>query len=876
MRGLIVLVLVTSLLSSLVLADHRNPNLPFCGDGKLEKTALWDETNGKYPCRLDQEHFFGCQDEETKFGIGTICTRQGTQGLCLRNGICYAGLQGLVGKKASIEVLNLTVALEEPVHIRIFDPGRGAIPNSFTNDAYVIRIEPNGSKHYMVNFCNKRAPCVHYNDEGSSAKGDKDGTWWGFPVYEQPGVLRKITDFSSFDEIPPEEEQDHWYATTTKKSRYIGYFAFTKAGEYQVEFIDMLGNRVTSESFIVCDPTKNCDPVTITGLVGDGHNFPVPNMEVLLQQDDQNFTTYTDEDGKYSFTVFIDDAKDVQLTYILRGENSFEIIDEATPADYFGSVVRIRLKEMLPNDLPKDFDFTMEDIIEAHNGHNDTVLPDLARTHILISMLTEFADEELDVDLGGASTYIVQAFSSHTAHSGGMHTTLLSQDDSVWNAYERPDNSDWHEGSHAIMYASNIGGKESFPMPHHGNEEYNHLGYANPSTTDSWVEGFAVFLSSVIANELDFNVPADKPWLYRVGYSSIHLEDNVKVWSDLGTIEDLAAATLLWDVYDSADFYGKDDDKVSLPLKELWPILNKAENIDMKDIYDALIKVADKDDIDDIYVAHGFFEDTNANRKHDDGEEIGRAANGGAFYSSYDFDGGKFWDVDLPIGRFVTPGEFGPKAADPLIDDIPRWGSADTDGDGDIPVLKFTGDAMDYGSAAIDLDGDGDFGILSDLDNDTLGELTTDPFWVFPFKERRNIPISPRTILDAKLIDKEGKPVTGQLLFEVVYDNHPERNYEYTTPFGENLNIWVPEEATLTITAISGEVESEPLVINGKEFQERLLPRQDQGEHTFQLPVKASQLDKNDPESYLGWFILLIVLVLVAAGYVFLKKKRRA
>ena len=57
----------------------------------------------------------------------------------------------------------------------------------------------------------------------------------------------------------------------------------------------------------------------------------------------------------------------------------------------------------------------------------------------------------------------------------------------------------------------------------------------------------------------------------------------------------------------------------------------------MKDVYDALVAAeigqADGDsdgltDLEEVFIVHGFFADLNSNRSHDDGEEVGRTADG--------------------------------------------------------------------------------------------------------------------------------------------------------------------------------------------------------------------------------------------------------
>ena len=269
----------------------------------------------------------------------------------------------------------------------------------------------------------------------------------------------------------------------------------------------------------------------------------------------------------------------------------------------------------------------------------------------------------------------IRAFSSA---SGTFHTTgapefiNISIADSGLKNSNWPDNREWHEFAHHIMADSLLGGDNQQPSPRLTpslnvdvddnrdgifNDVYpawnpatnsvvnyregpvqaangldkNHLGYANSTTTDSLIEGFAEFVSLVIAD----NMTTDpNPHVYSFSGTSINLESLYFAWRS----EEDAVAALLWDLYDSqVDSYtlwGKKlEDRVDLTFTDLFNRLNDPDVRDMKDVYDALSDLnqdSDGDgigDVDEIFLMHGFFADTApSNMKYDDGEEIGRAA----------------------------------------------------------------------------------------------------------------------------------------------------------------------------------------------------------------------------------------------------------
>jgi len=248
----------------------------------------------------------------------------------------------------------------------------------------------------------------------------------------------------------------------------------------------------------------------------------------------------------------------------------------------------------------------------------------------------------------------------------------------------KPDNREWHEFSHHIMKDSLIGIDNAMPnranpwdvqiddnlndvfdenppvnpmiiawnppgagsregpyslIPHipPGNirNEINHWGYVNPTTTDSWAEGFAEFFSCVIADCFDY----PNPWIYEISYA-VDLETGYRTWQHRTFLfsvlppphnnriyliypdEELAVASIMWDIYD--DNTDTDNrwginyrDDINLHLDRLWDTTNRITNTDVNAIYNAFayLNGADSDgdgmdDLDEIFVNHGAFGDT--------------------------------------------------------------------------------------------------------------------------------------------------------------------------------------------------------------------------------------------------------------------------
>lgn len=218
------------------------------------------------------------------------------------------------------------------------------------------------------------------------------------------------------------------------------------------------------------------------------------------------------------------------------------------------------------------------------------------------------------------------------------------------NDGSRPDNREWHEFGHHLM-ADAFGNL----MPKVGIlPSVNHDGYKNASTNDSWTEGFAEFFSLVVNSEIAKDDTL--PQIYHWAGNASTLEANWVSWGFLNTqsFEEFAVASLLWDLLDAAD--AKDAtilthagaggaqvtatyaDRVEVELATLWSYLahNRGGaygyNLHMQHLYNVLktsgvgatVGANGLTALDELFVAHGFFADTGANRGfYDAGESVG-------------------------------------------------------------------------------------------------------------------------------------------------------------------------------------------------------------------------------------------------------------
>jgi hypothetical protein len=166
----------------------------------------------------------------------------------------------------------------------------------------------------------------------------------------------------------------------------------------------------------------------------------------------------------------------------------------------------------------------------------------------------------------------------------------IKYDDSDKTNIDSPMNREWHEFNHHLMQDFMRG--EMPPYPKHGiwnsnlkrfdvidlngdgdfddagEHDENHGRYTNHCTADSWIEGFAEFMSLVIRSEISGHEIS--LYIWNGNPEGTDLEYNIKAEID----EEFAVAGILWDLYD-----GINDDNVDLTIQELWTIISSKHTL---------------------------------------------------------------------------------------------------------------------------------------------------------------------------------------------------------------------------------------------------------------------------------------------------------
>lgn len=455
----------------------------------------------------------------------------------------------------------------------------------------------------------------------------------------------------------------------------------TTAGVYDPintggESYEQFAARMEVSPGVVVEPLCNDKTVEIRGKVTvPQENLPLIGANVVLTQNGNIIrrTITQAPDGRYSFPG-VPEMDNLRvwafLNYLANGTTMFRVAYEGrVPAEWAGAATTVFSSRGAAGPIEKDVRFADVPQTVAAGTIPKALLPDLGIIYYhsweafqLPPKYYVWLDLQLPLDIYAfAPTDRVEWKGPSTLSDPPYPDSLVaignaSSQSEYWRA-DRPDNREWHEIGHQMM--ADVMGNRLLNSPgdeNHGGWTYN--GHSNPSTSDSWVEGFAEFYSlsvgAQVANRPD-------PQLYSVHNTVINLETNYASLRDWNN-EEWTVAGLLWDLIDPVD---ADDatimtdatgrevdyaDCVQMDLGTLWDILGKDWTgrvegpfearkanfpyiFDVKMLYDAFVdaglgwqKSRDRGytDLQELFIAHGFFADVDPmNDAWDAGETIG-------------------------------------------------------------------------------------------------------------------------------------------------------------------------------------------------------------------------------------------------------------
>jgi hypothetical protein len=419
--------------------------------------------------------------------------------------------------------------------------------------------------------------------------------------------------------------------------------------------VTLADGDVEGQNFVGRLTGHGIGPYSISGQVTDGHERPLPFALATLHDAGTGVllaASVSDAAGQYQFGSVRTGA---------------EVVVRVTLENHSGGVVRFRIgyggdcatafaplttgdavcAESPPlqagQDIRKDISWTSLSL-RAPGGVPKDRLDDLAAVYFHTWQAIDLAlQHSFPLDYGPVSVYAFahgDACASTARWDGSTAVPaavrppviVIGEGQSSYESPDRPVNREWHEIGHQVM-ADLFG--NALPV---GNRPQYQGGPDGASTSGSWVEGWAEFWAMAVARQAN---PSTTPGTYAVRGIPIPLEADLfsRPWGwqypavdpvySLG--EEFAIAGMLWDLYDASAAPGEQE-RVSLALEQLRAILADGRTsypYDLQSAYSALTWQPEQygytvKEIDDIFTAHGLFDDANGNHQWDPGEQMGR------------------------------------------------------------------------------------------------------------------------------------------------------------------------------------------------------------------------------------------------------------
>lgn len=275
-------------------------------------------------------------------------------------------------------------------------------------------------------------------------------------------------------------------------------------------------------------------------------------------------------------------------------------------------------------------------VVYNTNASNPEYADDMLASYGHMQTVLGWLDDALGYSL--PPVLRVNLFDVTVAASGyetATRTIHFTPADSSCHDPDRPMNREWHETFHDAMQVT-------MGIPPLAPGDFNHHGFANSSTADSWSEGWATGWTLIMAADTGY----ESPGLYPVSGAMVDLEFDWRPRDPMTTgagcapppptllsREEFAVAGLLYDLYDGAgtDSDGKIDAVEAVP-KDLWKTLSASPSIrDVFELHRRLVGSApglgiDPADLDQLFINHGLYADLNDSCSYDAGERVGQVA----------------------------------------------------------------------------------------------------------------------------------------------------------------------------------------------------------------------------------------------------------
>jgi len=573
------------------------------------------------------------------------------------------------------------------------------------------------------------SPVGHRNSAIRGADPDKVPTFtsayadWDFAIAGRN--VAKITSLTPTDTIT---QQQATAENVRRISQYAGCFASfgtspVPSSPQKVIKGTITGSGMTREFYreiqaAMDDARYRDNPAGLTALLqrsasGFAPAKPLRHVKITWKgsqeagAQDKEYITATDENGKFEIPAALVAGKqyefDIEFTYRKADTDYFSVSD----AGIYDVATWPHVFEYSgDDDLRQDIDF----ITELNEMKEDKEF--VARVTSTLYLYDETANafefyadhlkEMLNCNLPlhvypyqETERRTVFVIDAGTGKGKPAPAIIITPADSTFDNPVHSQYIVYHEFSHYAMYCIY---DKKFPVSDADTagalRTVNHGGYMNPSTSDSFTEGFAEFMPAVIADHYGNT-------LFGVSSGAGSIEDTFRAWEYEGRAEEHAVSTTLWNLFDTSSHYDSrrkaeeqvlrniladprstaleaehqkmtvteytaqlnqeiallqsggntfdDEHPVKLQFGEIWAVL-RTYNRDFTDVYNGFVSryPGQKSGIDTVFAAHGFYRDTGkGNGTYDPGEAWRGASRDKATYTA----GDPF--IDYPVTGFT-------------------------------------------------------------------------------------------------------------------------------------------------------------------------------------------------------------------------------
>jgi hypothetical protein len=323
----------------------------------------------------------------------------------------------------------------------------------------------------------------------------------------------------------------------------------------------------------------------VRGRVLDVHGDAVPDLRVRLALDAELRNLATDDEGRYDFGVIEPGVRRLSVELISQ---EYAHLPRRFEVYAYQELGRLRSDVFALDDAAGCArDFEMAALPEGYRGTG----VDAARWPDLIEIfqqtrrawaLADLVGERVTYGLPlrvyawcddralGCSPDADFAGFAGTRSDGSYRTSepyiALGEPTSVLGHGDSPDNREYHEVGH--FFHANLFGNV---LPLHPDNVAHGGYYRNPSSSDSFVEGFAEFYALMVTKHIDGE---PSPERYRIRGAEYDVELDQLAWEWAGWWEELALAGVL------LDFEDGDQDYRRPPVRELRIESHRVRSID--------------------------------------------------------------------------------------------------------------------------------------------------------------------------------------------------------------------------------------------------------------------------------------------------------